>query len=244
MKIRLVLPLFSLLIVPLLGLLSFFTWNESFDYNQMDFIAKFLFLVTETAGVYALVSVGIIALIYCFLLKNLKLSMKLIVIVAVSVALMLGIKSAFKPMVKENRPFIAKIIANEKIYDFQKLKGKKKRKIIANYYASHPELNTPQWLVDYRISKTGYSFPSGHSIFVSILVFLAFGFYQLLNRQRSLLYLAYALQIWAILVLISRLFLGVHYPIDEIASIIIAYVYSIILFVVLAKKSKNLISKI
>ena len=63
------------------------------------------------------------------------------------------------------------------------------------------------------------SFPSGHTMVGFILAFSIFW----LNKKWGALFLAGAL-----LVAISRIFVGVHYPTDILAGIFIAFVLSLI----------------
>ena len=58
-----------------------------------------------------------------------------------------------------------------------------------------------------------YSFPSGHCISATLIMLLMF------NQD---FYLAPAFLIWMILILISRVGLGVHYLTDVIGGIILA----------------------
>ena len=91
---------------------------------------------------------------------------------------------------------------------------------------------------EYRIiEETGYSFPSGHSIFAATWLMLAVGFSQLLGKRSFKAELLIgAMTIWGVLMLISRVRLGMHYPIDLFVAIISAWIVHLIIFGFLQKK--------
>ena len=62
--------------------------------------------------------------------------------------------------------------------------------------------------VNYIIASDGYSFPSGHSCFAFMLATIL----SAKNKKRKALYLI------AIIVAISRIYLGLHYPSDVVAG--------------------------
>lgn len=78
------------------------------------------------------------------------------------------------------------------------------------------------WRIQHWQGETDYSFPSGHTVFVAIcLVF--FGNILLQRKQYAL---SAVLLVWALSVAYSRLWLGMHRPVDLIgAASFIALVY-------------------
>ncbi|WP_442867281.1 phosphatase PAP2 family protein [Acidovorax sp. NCPPB 3576] len=75
--------------------------------------------------------------------------------------------------------------------------------------------------VERLIGASGFSFPSGHTVGVTLLA--AWGMYVFLNARCS----RWARWIWALsgfllvaAVAISRVYMGVHYPSDVVASVI------------------------
>jgi len=68
-----------------------------------------------------------------------------------------------------------------------------------------------------------FSFPSGHTL---IAFTIAFGLYFCFQKK----YLLIPIFVWAFAVAYSRIILGVHYPSDIIASIVIAYMLNIVFF--------------
>lgn len=79
----------------------------------------------------------------------------------------------------------------------------------------HAHSSAPDYLVRHRVKEIAYRFPSGHTIFVASWLFL-FSFY---CRYRAL---TAAVFLWAAVVMISRVRLGVHLPADLAASVFLA----------------------
>lgn len=214
--------------IPAFAYLSSWHWQLDLSYGRFSY---FLYLITETAGnPYSLFTCGIFALIYFFSLKNKITALKVVTVMALAVALTQGIKSVVKPLVQENRPFMEKVLAtlpqDEHFYGLKK----SQRATIVRHFHQRYVPQTPDWLVKHRASKTGFSFPSGHSMFVAIWVMLLVGFAQLFPQNRHLFYLANFATVWAMLVLVSRLQLGMHFPIDEITSIFVSWGVGVVLF--------------
>lgn len=205
-----------LLLTPLAFMASGWHWMQGVNSSDFD---KLLFFVTSTADPkYAIFSIAIL----CFLLIkfNKKYNYKVILsICALSMIVTQGIKSTLKHTFKEPRPFITEII--KEYPDFYQHSVKKRQEIVAKTFQSYefPKLK------DKFMQHTDYSFPSGHAIFVSAWVFLFALFLGTKNLAVQTLVF-----IWATLILISRMRLGMHFPIDLIASIIIAGIVHFIIF--------------
>ena len=97
---------------------------------------------------------------------------------------------------------------------------------------------TPAWLIHHYENEVGYSFPSGHSIFAATWLMLAVGFTQLLgNRSFKAKLLVAGIAVWSLLMLISRVRLGMHYPIDLLVATLLAWLINSIIFAFLKKKA-------
>ena len=108
--------------------------------------------------------------------------------------------------------------------------------IAKNFYAM--DAITPAWLVHHYENETGYSFPSGHTIFAATWLMLAVGFTQLLgNRSFKAKLLVAGIAVWGLLMLISRVRLGMHYPIDLLVATLLAWLINSIIFAFLKKKA-------
>ncbi|QLB12966.1 phosphatidylglycerophosphatase [Bisgaardia hudsonensis] len=231
MLIRLSLYTLLLCLVPLFTLTIGWHWQENMSLTRFDYL---LYLITETGSVpYAIITCGFFALIYFVSISNKKQAILVIITMAFSVVLTQGIKSGLKTVFAEPRPFISAIsehsnMMTEYFYDQSK---EKRANIVQHYYHSVNFDNVPSWLVEHRAKETGYSFPSGHTIFAVTWLLLATGFSKILGRENpKLKWITAFISIWAILMLVSRLRLGMHYPIDLLTSTIIAWLVHIGLF--------------
>lgn len=156
---------------------------------------------------------------------------------AFSIALTQGIKTGLKNLFAEPRPFITALttesnFTTEQFYRCSKLE---RSEIVRSFYREKSDM--PMWLVRHHSHEIGYSFPSGHSIFAASWLLLAVGFYCLIGKgDKKLKILTALITIWAVLMLISRLRLGMHYPIDLLVSVLIAWLVHIVMFIALKKR--------
>lgn len=226
----------------LLCVVPFFTWSINWRWNgsqSYSYFDTFLYFLTETGSMpYAIVICIILCIAYFFCISNKKQAIIAICIMIFSIGVTQCIKSALKMVFAEPRPFIVELaekssISTEYFYDCSR---QERKQIVLDYYKNIPQRNT--YLAYHHSRETGYSFPSGHSILVATWLMLSVGFYQLLgNKNRRMKALTVGITVWAILILISRLRLGMHYPIDLLASVLIAWVFHCGLFLWLDKKA-------
>lgn len=89
------------------------------------------------------------------------------------------------------------------------------------------------------IKQGGYSFPSGHAMacmsFYGLLIYLI---YNSNFKTKSKVILIIFLSLLILLIGISRIYLGVHYPSDVIAGYIISIIY-LIIFISIVNKLKE-----
>lgn len=233
---RLSLYTFLLCLVPIFVWIFSWAWAGDNHLTQFD---HFLYWLTETGSVpYALITCGVFSLLFYPIFPNRKKWILGVCVMALSVIITQGVKTIAKTAFAEPRPFIVELteksgISSDYFYD----KTRDEREVIVNqYYSSQSE--TPTWLAHHRENETGYSFPSGHAIFAAAWLLLAVGFTEFYGRCRTASKLLVAgTLIWAVLMLVSRLRLGMHYPIDLFASILIAWIVHGVIFTFLAKKA-------
>ncbi|TGY50706.1 phosphatase PAP2 family protein [Rodentibacter caecimuris] len=228
----------------LLCLVPFFMWGFSYQWHGNEQLTEadyWLYLLTETGSVpYALITCGVFALIFGFLFKSRKQWMLGVAVMAFSVIATQAVKTGLKAMFKEPRPFTVYLAeqtnqTTEKFYE----NDRTQRAIIAkNFYSTQP--NTPAWLVNHYENETGYAFPSGHTIFAATWLMLAVGFTQLLgNRSWKAKLLVGIMTVWSLLMLISRVRLGMHYPIDLFVATVFAWLVNLVIFGFLQKKRSS-----
>lgn len=184
-----------------------------------------LYLITESASFpYVLISLGIFSLLLLAFSYRRRLVLLLIVLSFGSTQLLkTGLKHAFA----EPRPYVVAMYAGdrEKIKDFYGQSRAQRAQLVLEHYKDSDEA---AYLVQHRSRETGYSFPSGHSIFAvsqALLFVIVLGFG---GFWRGLLTLA--VTGWAALVMYSRVALAMHYPQDLLWSALLAFVINLLLF--------------
>ncbi len=228
----------------LLCLVPFFMWGFSYQWNgnsQLIEADYWLYLLTETGSVpYALITCAVFALIWGFLFKNRKQWFLGVMVMAFAVVATQALKTGLKAVFKEPRPFTVYLAeqTHTNAENFYKNDRSQRALIARDFYST--QTDTPAWLVKHYENETGYSFPSGHAIFAATWLMLAAGFTQLLgNRSWKAKLLMGAMAVWSLLMLVSRVRLGMHYPIDLLVSILSAWVISMIIFGFLQKKRSS-----
>lgn len=226
----------------LLCTVPFFTWSINWHWNgsqSYSYFDTFLYFITETGSMpYAVVTCIFLCTAYFFCISNKKQAVIVIMIMLTSLGITQLTKSILKNVFAEPRPFIVELaekssISTEYFYEHSR---KARKQIVLNYYNDNPQIN--RHLVQHHSKETGYSFPSGHSIFAATWLMLAVGFCQLLSaNNKRMKWLRRGIAVWAILILISRLRLGMHYPIDLLMSVLIAWLVHCGLFFWLDKKA-------
>ncbi|EPL3990250.1 phosphatidylglycerophosphatase B [Providencia stuartii] len=224
-----------LLIIPPTALLMVgWSWLPSQNVESV----KWLFWLTETAGLpYSLItSIVLLALALYICKPKLKSVLQWVVIVVCCILVGQGIKSVVKNSFQEPRPYVVWL---EKEYglsatEFYDLKRKQRADVIKQTVKQSDQV--PSWLRKHWQAETGYSFPSGHVLFAAGWALLLIGLFW----QRRQYALAIVLAVWAEAIVFSRLLLGMHWPSDTIASIIISAILAMIACTLLRDKTPNL----
>ncbi|QXC55321.1 phosphatase PAP2 family protein [Vibrio mimicus] len=131
---------------------------------------------------------------------------------AIQLVLLLGLamvmKTGLKAVTQEPRPYtelMAQSLLLPNGEHFYKLSEPKQEALLVAM-----ESKVSPWRIVHWQGETDYSFPSGHTVF-AVLCLLYFG--SLLIEKKHYLSLG-ALLIWALSVAYSRLWLGMHHPVD------------------------------
>ncbi|TDQ57215.1 phosphatidylglycerophosphatase [Mesocricetibacter intestinalis] len=231
------LSLYTLLLccVPFFIWYGGWAWQNDASLTDFDYL---LYLLTESGGMpYAVITYIVFSLILVFLAPKGKSRLHLFILISASVALTQGLKSGLKLCFAESRPYVLELTQTGTLSakDFYAEKRSRRKEIVSAYYARQ---QTPHWLVKHRRSETGYSFPSGHSVFAAGWLMLTVGVSRLFNRRdyKTKLLIG-AVALWAVLVQLSRVRLGMHHPIDLLAGSLLAWLIYCPLFVYLQRKS-------
>ena len=216
MKTRLLAVTALLLLVPLAFWLSGWHWQG----NEVP-LNYLLYLVTQTSSnpiVFASIAV-LFALLYYTHRRGEGRALLLVVLISLG-ATQVG-KSLLKPLIGEARPYVVILTKDDpaRIRDFYTAKRSIRADAVRAYYAKTAE-QIPPYLIAHRAKETGYSFPSGHTTFAASWALLFTGIIGFANRRRSLV--SGAIIAWATLVMASRVWLGMHYPIDLAGGVLLA----------------------
>lgn len=215
----------TMLLIPIAVWLTNWQWSLAINYPDFG-LDYFLFLLTETGSVpYALITCILFTLILVWVGRRHYAPALIIVVCGVSMVSTQAIKSGMKLLFEEPRPFVSALF-EENTADFYQLPRKQRSEAIVQQAQAE---NKPHFITAHHSKEVGYSFPSGHTIFAVSWLLLFVGF--CLNiRSQAVIFLQIFATLWAALMLISRLRLGMHYPIDLLASTLIAWVVHLVIF--------------
>ncbi|MBN6077547.1 phosphatase PAP2 family protein [Aggregatibacter actinomycetemcomitans] len=231
------LSLYTLLLclVPVFVWLSAWQWSGNLVFEDYEHP---LYWLTETGSVpYAVITCGVFALLFLPLFSNRKQWILAVAVMAFSMVVTQGLKSGLKNVFAEPRPFVTYIAEQTGTGTdaFYAQDRKARTQIVDRFYQT--QSSVPEWIKGHYADEVGYSFPSGHTIFAASWLMLTVGFVQLLdNRKGSAKLLLGFMSIWALLMLVSRLRFGMHYPIDLLISVLMAWLVHWVMFAFLAKK--------
>lgn len=132
-------------------------------------------------------------------------------------------KTLAKDYFKEPRPYVLWLVEQGRLPSADSFYAKRepeREKLLQHQLSDIPEQQLPGWLKQHWGEELNYSFPSGHAIAAMTLA----GFFCLLLtwRQRSR-WLVAGLAAWAVAVCYSRLLLGLHWPVDILASTLLGF---------------------
>ncbi len=129
-----------------------------------------------------------------------------------------GINTLIKHQFREARPYVVWLQSAPKndVADFYHLPATVRSERVLQATAGNSQI--AGWLKQHWAFETGYSFPSGHSMFAACWA-LVMLFWLWPRRHYITVCVTF---LWAILVMWSRMALGMHWPWDVTTSVIIA----------------------
>lgn len=213
-----------MLIIPVVAWLA--GWQWAGDENVIGILDYPLYWLTETGSVpYAIITCVVLMLWLMYLARQRYSWLLVGAICTGSVIGTQAIKTVAKHSFAEPRPYVVAMMG-EQTEQFYELNRDERAVLVAQHYQGSPY----PLIANHRANETGYSFPSGHTIFsVSWLLVFA-GLLAGLKGQAVAFAKIFAIS-WSALMLISRLRLGMHYPIDLFISTLIAWIFHLVLFI-------------
>ncbi len=188
------------------------------------FVGLFFSLLTDSAGSRGFIVTLSVLLVWSALLvksptERLNLLMQLGVILVVGFAA----KTGLKVMTESPRPY-TELLSHQLLIPnpahFYQLNDLQQAEVISNVSERVSPWRSQHWL-----GEKDYSFPSGHTIFTAICV----AFFGQFFIRRKCYFAAGILMIWGIGVAYSRLWLGMHRPIDLVGSVMfVAATYALL----------------
>lgn len=123
------------------------------------------------------------------------------------------IKSLIKQLTEEPRPYLLWLEGQNLIPAIRQFYAASAELRSEQVHAASQLLALPQWLGNHWQREVNYAFPSGHSIAAMSLAQF-FGLIWLARAPRG----AWLLPLWAVAIALSRTLIGMHWPLDVLAS--------------------------
>ncbi|MGR5148235.1 phosphatase PAP2 family protein [Photobacterium alginatilyticum] len=195
------------------GVLMFFSSVELTGHVS-NLTGRTFSLLTASAGSpYFLVTVCVLCLAPLISKLPPKAVARLIFQFSILLVLSFIAKTALKHITEIPRPYSYQLQSLGIVHsaeEFYQLSATEKAEAVQMATANVSDWRTSHWQ-----GETNYSLPSGHTIFAAVCVVFWGGFFW----QRRQLAAASLLILWATGVGISRIWLGMHWPTDILASI-------------------------
>lgn len=202
---------------------------EFSSYERSDFLAPFWNLITDTGGFIG----GIVIFLFLMIILILHFKMNarkysdmnlFLMLVFLIFVFTMGFSQWYlKDCFKKPRPyqlfFIEKGLISNNGEQFFSMPRNQKSEYLQGLVKKNNESlsNVSLPVLNAWIYESGFSFPSGHAQ-TSFYYAVIFGFVFLNILPREKKYITFIPFIWAVLVSLSRIILGLHYPVDIAAG--------------------------
>ncbi|WP_298776366.1 phosphatase PAP2 family protein [uncultured Shewanella sp.] len=213
----------------LISLTSFMLMGDIRFFPSLDLssdVAQFYYWITETASFPFAIITTFIIISFCAFRIPRPLMKKLIPALIISLLLSLGLGQLIKVTTKEIRPNIALMTQYHLLNmdTFNHLDKSDRQQAMAQAIpkleAIDPNIQLSSQINKHWQSTTNYAFPSGHMLFAVTLT-LIINYYLI---QSGAVVLPILLMIWSVLISLSRLFLGLHWPQDILAATLLSII--------------------
>lgn len=210
------------------------TQNQLFPLIDLhSTFARMLYWITTTGTAPYGVATVLFVLAIAYRLMPKPLFISLFLAISISQVISLSLSHTLKSFFKEPRPNVVFLTEQALPIDeqlsldaFYQLDKQTRSKTIANaldgLIATDPTMKLDSRIHQHWEDEVGYSFPSGHTIFAATLVLTAS--YYLLCAGLPMF--AILLLGWGLLMGLSRMLLGMHWPQDVLFSTLLAAVIS------------------
>lgn len=179
-------------------------------------------LVTDTAGFpMGIATCAVLAALFVAFLRSAlswpRGAVALVLVCAAAIALGQAVKTAGKNLFQQPRPYVEWLAQDRGITpaQFYALTRGGRAAWLRENLAD--ERRVPPVLLEHWTDETGYSFPSGHTSFVAVWALLGAALLWRVGACARIF--CGVLMLWALLVQITRLALGMHWPADLAASV-------------------------
>ncbi|HGI5212457.1 TPA: phosphatase PAP2 family protein [Providencia alcalifaciens] len=187
---------------------------------------KWLLWLTDSAGLpYSYITFVFLTLLTLVVFRHQRSQwLKLLVIILLCILGAQGVKSLMKSSFQEPRPYVMWLEKTAQIPHqvFYNLKRGERADLIKNSVKSNSLI--PKWQRQHWQVETGYSFPSGHMLFAAAWALLLMALFW---QQRQYI-LGIGLLCWAEGIGLSRMLLGMHWPIDIVTSTLISALFALL----------------
>lgn len=204
------------------------TWLVNYEWagGQIHFIDTPLLYISELIETPKTQYICIVLTLWLMWLTRKHHSWVVVgLICTVSIISMHLIKEKNKNFFMEPRPYVQYLL-KEDVEPFYRELGEPERvRIIQSHIRQGEYAKYDQ----HRAENIGFSFPSGHTIFTDTWLFIFAGFLYGI-RNKSAVSAVSLLLVFTLLMAVSRIRLGMHFPIDIAASTLISYLFHIVAF--------------